>query len=427
VVWIRGAERLLDPGSGVDLPGDLWIRDGAIAGVGEPPPPAARKGAEVLDAAGLLVTPTFVDLHVHLREPGGEEAETIASGTAAALAGGYACVFAMPNTTPTCDRPEVVRRVLDAARAAGPCEVVPVSALSRGLEGRELVDLDAMAAAGAGAFSDDGAWLADEALADRAFRWAAEHDRLVMQHCEDFSVTGPGVVHACAATRAAGLPGIPREAEDRAVARDVGLAARHGTRFHVCHVSTRGAVEAVRRARREGLRVSGEAAPHHVLLTAEDALRGGPDFKMKPPLREASDAEAVLEGLADGTLDALATDHAPHPRARKEAGMLEAPFGAIGMETAFASVYTGAVLPGRLRLERLVEVLTSGPSRIAKRPSPRLAVGAPARVNGIDLASSRAVEAARLRSKSRNSPFLGASLRGWPAWSVVGARVLRGR
>jgi dihydroorotase len=241
----------------------------------------------------------------------------------------------MPNTAPACDTPDVVRLVLRRAREAGPCEVVPVSALSRSLAGRELVDLDAMAEAGAGAFSDDGAWLADEALATRAFRWAAETDHLVMQHCEDFAVTGPGVLHDAPPVRVAGLPGIAREAEDRAVRRDVALAARLGTRLHVCHVSTRGAVEALRRAREDGARVSGEATPHHLVLGVEDALAGGPDFKMKPPLRERSDREALLEALADGTLEAVATDHAPHPDDRKCRGWREAPFGAIGLETAF--------------------------------------------------------------------------------------------
>jgi len=421
--WIRDAARLFDPGSGLDRPGHLLIEDGRIASVGEAPAEHLRRDARVLEAQGLCVVPAFIDLHVHLREPGSGEAETIASGTQAALAGGYATVYAMPNTDPTCDRPEVVARVRAAAEAAGPCEVVPVSALSVGLRGRELVDLDAMLGAGAGAFSDDGAWLADDELAAKSFGWAARHDQLVMQHCEDFGLTGPGVLHDTPAVRAAGLPGIPRDAEDRAVARDLALALELGTRFHVCHVSTAGAAEQLRRARAAGGRVSGEVAPHHLLLTAQDALAGGPDFKMKPPLREARDAEALLQALEEGTLEALATDHAPHADQRKCLGLLQAPFGAIGMETAFPAVYTHAVRPGRLSLTRLVASLTTGPARIAGRPAPSLSAGAAARVVGLDLETPRRVDRAQLRSHSHNCPFHGQELRGWPTFTLLGDRL----
>ncbi len=417
--WIRDAARLLDPAAGIDRPGHLLVEQGRIVRCGEPPAPHERLGATVLPAEGLCVAPAFIDLHVHLREPGPGEAETVESGTQAALAGGYGTVYAMPNTDPTCDEPAVVKRVLAAARAAGPCEVVPVSALSRGLRGRELVDLDAMRAAGAGAFSDDGAWLADEGLAEQAFRWAAQHDQLVMQHCEDFGITGPGVLHDTDCVRALGVPGIPREAEDRAVSRDLALAARLGTRFHVCHVSTAGAAQALEAARAAGVRASGEVAPHHLLLTAEDAVAGGPDFKMKPPLREQGDTRALLAALDRGTLEAVATDHAPHADHRKCVGFVGAPFGAIGMETAFPSVYTLAVVPGHLRLERLVEALTSGPARIAGRAAPTLSVGASARLVGLDLVGERAVDRLRLRSRSHNCPFHGRKLRGWPRWTLL--------
>jgi dihydroorotase len=427
ITWVRDAARLFDPAHGVDRPGHLWSRDGRIGGVGDPPPTHLRPGARMVAAEGLLVTPAFVDLHVHLRVPGNGEAETLETGTLAARAGGYGCVYAMPNTDPACDRPEIVRQVLDGARRAGPVEVVPVSALSVGLQGRMLVDLDAMAAAGAGAFSDDGAWLADPDLASEAFAWAAKNDRLLMQHCEDFGVTGPGVLHDAPAVRARGLPGIPRAAEDSAVSRDIALAARWGTRFHVCHVSTAGAAQAVRAARAAGLRVSGEAAPHHLLLTASDALAGGPDFKMKPPLREDGDTAALLKAVEDGTLEAVATDHAPHADHRKCVGFLGAPFGAIGMETAFPALYTLAVKHGRLSLERLVEALTAGPARIAGRAPPRLAVGDPARLVGVDLEAEVAVDRRSLRSKSHNCPFHGRSLAGWPAFTLLGGTLDRWR
>lgn len=364
---VRGG-RLLDPGEGVDLVGDVLVRDARIVAIAshlDAPP-----GVPTIDARGCLVAPAFTDLHVHLREPGGEESETIATGTDSALAGGFGTVYAMPNTSPTADRPEIVARVRAAARAAGPCEVVVVSAITEGLRGRALVDMRAMAAAGAGAFSDDGAWVASDDLATQAFREAAANDWLVMEHCEDFGITGPGLLHDAPSVRAAGIAGIPREAEDRATSRDVELARVLGTRLHLCHVSTAGAVAALRRAKDSGLAVSGEVTPHHLVLTVDDAVAGGPDFKMKPPLRERSDADALVRALEDGTLDAIGTDHAPHAESKKLAGLPKAPFGAIGLETAFPVLYTRLVLPGRLSLTRLVDALVGGPARVTRR-SPR--------------------------------------------------------
>jgi dihydroorotase len=418
-VVVRGG-RLFDPGEGIDEVGDLLVVDGRVAALGRAAA-SAPDGALEVDARGLLVAPAFVDLHVHLREPGGEASETIATGTASALAGGYGSVWAMPNTDPVADEPSGIRRVVEAAARAGPCEVVPVSAITKGLRGREVVDFAAQAAAGAGAFSDDGAWPADEAVASAAFRAAAERDLLLMQHCEDFSVTGPGCLHDAPAVRAAGIAPIPRRAEDSATERDLRLARRFGSRLHLCHVSTAGAVDRLRAAKAEGLAVSGEVTPHHLVLTVEDALAGGADFKMKPPLREASDVEALVRALADGTIDAVATDHAPHAEAKKAAGIPGAPFGAIGLETAFPVLYTRLVATGRLPLARLVEALTTGPSRVARRDPPTLRVGAPARVAGLDLERERVVDRARLRSKSRNCPFHGTALRGWPRFTLVGA------
>ncbi|MDA1194596.1 MAG: dihydroorotase [Planctomycetota bacterium] len=420
-VRIIGAASLLDPASGVDGPGEIWIRDDVIVALGAGRPALGPDDeVRVLDAAGTTITPMFVDIHVHLREPGGEESETIRTGTAAALRGGYCTLYAMANTAPTCDRPEVLRTVIERAREAGPVEVVPVSSLSVGLRGRELVDLEANAAAGAGAFSDDGAWLADERLALEALRWAGRNGAVVMQHCEDFELTGSGVLHACSCVQRAGLPGIARDAEDRAVARDIRLAAEAQSALHVCHVSTAGAVAAIRGARAEGLPVSGEVTPHHLVLTAADAVAGGPDFKMKPPLREQHDVDALIEALADGTLDAVATDHAPHSEARKAGGFLTAPFGAIGVETAFPVLFTQLVQSGRLPLRRLVHALTAGPCRVVRRVAPRLVVGAVAQLNFLDLVTTRPVDRAALASRSQNCPFHGQLLAGWPAASWLG-------
>ncbi len=427
---VVGAGRLLDPASGIDGPGEIWIRDGIIVSVTSPDaaPPAELgpdERVEVIDSGGLLITPMFADIHVHLREPGGEEHETIRTGAASALRGGYALVYTMPNTTPTCDEPERIAAVDRLAREAGPVEVVSVSALSQGLRGERLVDLEAMAAAGAGGFSDDGAWLADERLAREALRWAGRNDVLVMQHCEDFTLTGPGVLHDCDCVHRRGLPGIPRESEDRAVERDIRLAERENARLHVCHVSTAGAVDAIRRAQERGLPVSGEVTPHHLVLTADDAVEGGTDFKMKPPLREQEDVDALIEALADGTLAAVATDHAPHSDARKAGGFIDAPFGAIGMETAFCVLYTRLVETGRLPLSRLVSALTSGPCDLVRRDAPRIAPGAPARLNWIDTRTARSVDRQALVSRSHNCPFHGLALRGWPVAALLGGGLER--
>jgi len=302
--------------------------------------------------------------------------------------------------------------------------VVPVSAITVGLRGRVPVDFEAQAAAGAGAFSDDGSWVADDHDARAAFRAAGAHDWLVMEHCEDFGITGPGLLHDAPEVRAAGIPGIPRSAEDRATARDLALAGEFGARLHLCHVSTAGAVALLASAKAAGLAVTGEVTPHHLVLTVADAVRGGVDFKMKPPLREEADVAALVRGLEDGTIDAIGTDHAPHTEARKAEGFERAPFGAIGMETAFPVLYTLLVETGRLSLRRLVEALVTGPARVARRAPATLRPGAPARVVVIDVAQPKVVDRARLRSKSRNCPFHGMTLRGWPRATIVGDRVV---
>lgn len=428
-ICVRGG-RIFDPGENLDFIGDVLVRDGIVVAIGAhlqfaPNAPNTR----TIDARRCLVTPLFTDLHVHLREPGGEASETIATGTAAALAGGFGTVYAMPNTSPTADCPDVIEFVRRAGAAAGPCEVVPVSAITLGLRGRALVDFHAQVAAGAGAFSDDGAWVASDEVASEAFQVCGENGWLVMEHCEDFGITGAGLLHDAPAVRARGIAGIPRDAEDRATARDLDLARRFGTRLHLCHVSTAGAVAALRRAKDSGLTVSGEVTPHHLVLTVADAVRadaagGGADFKMKPPLRDATDVLALVRALEDGTIDAIGTDHAPHSEAKKSAGLPGAPFGAIGLETAFPVLYTHLVRSGRLALGRLVDALVGGPARVAHRRPPALRIGEVARLNVIDVESERHVDRLRLRSKSHNCPFHGMPLYGWPHWNVIEQRII---
>ena len=425
--WLRieAADAILDPAAGLDTRGDVWVRDGTIVSAGGPPPTLAPdEEITTVDARGCLVAPLFIDIHVHLREPGGEQAETIATGAASAWAGGYGRVYAMANTNPVCDRPDVVHLVRDAAHDV-PVDVVPIGALSQGLRGRDLVDFEALAAAGAAAFSDDGAWLADANLVKQAFRWSARNGVPVFQHCEDFERTGPGVMHACACVHDAGLPGIPSASEVVAIERDIGLAAAQHAALHVCHISTEGGVAAIRAARARGEPITAEVTPHHLVLTAADAVAGGPDFKMKPPLRDPSDVDALIDGLVDGTIGALATDHAPHTAERKAAGIERAPFGVVGLETAVPVVFSALVAPGRLSLKRLVEVLTTGPAEIAGCDAPGLAAGTPARFSVIDLETARTVDRARLQSRSGNTPFHGRTLRGWPVLGVSGDRLHR--
>ena len=425
-VHVRDAAAIVARGGEEPVAGDLWVRGDEVVAVGAaspPEPPAPGDEVVEIDGRNLLVAPPFIDLHVHFREPGGEAAETIATGRAAALAGGYGAVYAMANTQPTCDTPDQARQTARHADDESPVEVVPISALSRGLRGQELVDLEAMAAAGIGAFSDDGAWLADERLARDAFRWSAREGVPLWQHCEDFAVTGPGVVHACSCSEAAGLPGIPSASEVVAVERDLQLAADAGAPFHVCHLSTRGALELVRRARERGEPVTAEVTPHHLVLTVEDAVAGGTDFKMKPPLRDPSDVDALVDGLVDGTLGAIATDHAPHTKEAKARGWAKAPFGIVGLETAFAVLYSRLVQTGRLRLGRLVEALTAGPAAIAGRDTPGLvAPGRGARLVLVDLQQRLPVHPADFRSRSHNTPFAGLELAGWPLALLDGPR-----
>lgn len=426
--WLRiqGAEHIIDPATDVHTSGDVWVCEGRLVAVGGAPDPAPASDDVVttVDAHGCLVAPLFIDIHVHLREPGGEQAETIATGAASAWAGGYGRVYAMANTNPVCDTPHVVELVQRAAHES-PVEVVPIGALSEGLRGRSLVDFDALAAAGAAAFSDDGAWLADPALLRQAFRWSARNGVPVFQHCEDFDRTGPGVLHACACVHEAGLPGIPSASEVVAIERDVQLAVAQDAALHVCHLSTEGGVDVIRAARERGEPITAEVTPHHLVLTAEDALRGGPDFKMKPPLRDRSDVDALVDALVDGTIGALATDHAPHTAARKAAGLHAAPFGVVGLETAVPVVYSALVATRRLSLRRLVDVLTVGPAAIARCDAPSLALGAPARFSVIDLETPRMVERDRLLSRSQNTPFHGHMLRGWPVLGVSGEHLHR--
>ena len=414
--------RVLDPQTGSDRPADLLLEEGRILAVGT----GLEAGdASVLDASGLIVAPGFIDLHVHLREPGQEHKETIESGSRAAARGGFTTICAMPNTSPANDRPEITTLIRERAARIGLARVLPIAAVSAGLAGSELTDMAALAEAGAAAFSDDGRCVQNSGLMRRALERARGLGRPVIDHCEDHALTGGAVMNEGPVSRRLGLAGWPAAAEDIMIARDIILAEMLGASVHIAHLSTAGGVRLVREAKTRGVRVTAEATPHHLLLT-DEALSGlDSRFKVNPPLRSAADVEALVAGVADGTVDALATDHAPHAASEKAAGLLRAPFGIVGLETAVSLLLDRLVRPGILPLLRFIGLWTAGPARILGRPDlGRIAPGAVADLTFLDLDKELVVDSAAFLSKGRNTPFDGWALRGAPVRTVFGGRLI---
>jgi dihydroorotase len=421
-LWIRGG-RLIDPAAGRDGQADLLISDGVVAEVGVGLRPS---GAEVLEAAGFFVFPGFIDLHAHLREPGREYAESIASGLSAAAAGGFTAVCAMPNTSPVNDNRAVTELLVSRGRAAGGARLYPIGAITRGQKGEELAEFGEMRDVGAVAVSDDGKWLANGSVLRRALQHAGLIGLPVVQHAEDPTLSGGAPMHEGAVSTRLGLRGQPAVAEAAAVARDVLVCESVRGRLHVAHLSTARALEIVRRAKSKSLAVTCEVSPHHLTLTDEEVARSGfsTNAKMNPPLREASDVAALLEAVADGTIDAIATDHAPHHEDEKAVDFDSAPFGVVGLETAAAVVHTRLVVAGRLSLARFVELFSAGPARCFALPGGTLAPGSPGDVTLFDPAARWTVDPASFRSLSRNTPFAGWELTGRPAATVVEGRVV---
>lgn len=413
----------MDPAAGRDAVVDLLLAEGVVAGVGENLP-AGR--AEVVDASGLLVFPGFIDLHAHLREPGREYAETIASGAAAAAAGGFTAVCAMPNTDPANDGRSVTAFVSARGREAGSSRVYPIGALTRGRKGAELAEFGEMRSAGAVALSDDGDWLADGDVLRRALEHASLFDLPVVQHAEDRSLSRRAPMHEGAVATRLGLPGQPDAAEAAAVARDILIARLTRGHLHVAHVSTALSLAFVREAKARGIAVTCEVTPHHLTLTDEEVARSGYStrFKMNPPLREAADVEALFEAVADGTVDAIATDHAPHHEDEKAVEFDGAPFGVVGLETAAAVVHDRFVVSGRLPLGRFVELFSTGPARVFHLPGGTLVPGSPADVTLFDPARRWTVEPSRFVSLGRSTPFAGRELVGAPAGTIVGGSLV---
>jgi len=408
--------RVVDPASKLDARRDILLEDGRLAAVEAK---IERAGAEVFDAANLVVAPGFIDMHVHLREPGKESAETIQSGARAAAAGGFTAVACMPNTQPANDTALVPRYILAQAAQAGGARVYPIGAVTKNLAGEELAELESLRAAGAVAFSDDGHPVWNSRILRRALEYAAALNLAVIDHCEDPQLAAGGVMHEGDCALRLGLRGIPALAEELPVTRNVVMAALAGGHIHLAHLSTRGALEVVRRAKRAGVRVTCEVTPHHFTLTDEACREYDTRAKMNPPLRTADDVTALVEGLADGTVDAIASDHAPHTPTEKQADFESAPFGVIGLETAVALALDKLFHASKITLPRLVELFSANPARILGVEGGQLKVGAPADLTVLDLERKWTYRAAEGVSKSRNSPFDGWSFRGAAAATIV--------
>ena len=406
---LRGG-RVVDPASGRDETADVRVADGVVAAIGP-----GLDGGEVIDVTGKVVAPGFVDMHTHLREPGREDEETIATASAGAAAGGFTAVCAMPNTDPVADAASVVEQVWALGREAGLVEVLPAGALSKGLHGQKMADLGEMARSLAQVrlFTDDGHGVQDSLFARRAMEYLVTFDAVYAEHCEDAALAAGGQMHECSRSMALGLRGIPSEAEELMAARDIALAKLTGCRLHLLHVSTRGTVELVRRAKDEGVSVTAEATPHHFTLT-DAALEGyDPMTKVNPPFREEDDRLAIVEGLADGTIDAIATDHAPHAREEKDQEFAYAPPGMLGLETALGLTITQLVEPGHVTMTRAIELLSAAPARILRMDGQGgIAEGAPANLVVFDPAARWTVDPGRFHSLSRNTPFAGRELTG---------------
>ena len=415
---IRNA-RIVDPAAGRDTTGDLFIQDGHFA----PIPPSFPPDTVTVDARGLVAAPGFIDLHVHLREPGNEAAETVETGSRAAARGGFTTIVAMPNTTPALDSPEQVQALRKRAEDCGLVRVLPAPCISRRRTGGELTDFNRLVQCGAVAFTDDGSTVSSDSVMAAALRLARTLNRPVLDHALDPHLAGHGVMHAGARSQALGLAGIPSEAETRIVERDIRLAAETGGAMHIQHLSAAGSVTLIREAARRGLRVTGELTPHHLALIDTDVtLEHADRFKMNPPLREASDRAALIEAIIDGTLACFATDHAPHTPAAKAKGFTGAPFGVVGLETAVGVTYSLLVKRGLMSLADWITRWTAGPAGIIGHPAPTLTVGAPADLVLLDLTNEWTVRAADFASRSRNTSFEGWTLTGHAVRTFCGGK-----
>ena len=408
---------VVSPADGLNGANDILIENGRIAAVGQ-----NLSGDREIDAAGLYAVPGLVDMHVHLRDPGQTAKEDILTGCNAAAAGGVTSLLAMPNTNPAADSPETVRYMLDKAKEAK-AHVYVAASITKGLQGKEPTDLQALRDAGAVGLSDDGRPVLQTKHLREAMNRAPKLGMTVVAHCEDLSLAEGGKINEGAVSEALGVKGIPAAAEDCGTAREIALAAADNVPVHICHVSTRTSVALVRDAKRRGVKVTAETAPHYFSLTEQALMGRDADFRMNPPLRTAADVQAIIEGLQDGTLDAIATDHAPHTPEDKS-DFEKAPNGSIGMETSLAVGVTYLVKPGRLSFSQLIEKMSANPAKLLGIPAGTLAVGAPADIALVDLNREWTVDANRLHGKSKNTPFKGMTLTGKVVKTFLGGEVV---
>ena len=413
--------RLLDPANERDELADVYLEDGKVKEVG---PKLSAAADETIDATGMLVTPGLIDLHVHLREPGQEHKETIFTGTRAAAAGGFTTIVAMPNTTPVIDTQADVNLIHSVAQRDALINVRTTAAITVESAGEQITEFGDLVSAGAVGFTDDGRTLMNSEIMRRALEYTSMFNVPVMDHCEDVNLVGTGVMNEGPTSAVLGLPGIPAAAESVIVARDIELAEHTGGHCHIQHVSAAHSIELIRDGKARGVKVTAEATPHHLCLTEEALTEFDTNCKMAPPLRTEQDRATLRAALRDGTIDCIATDHAPHREMEKELPFVDAPNGVIGLETAFPACYTMLVEEGELTLKRLVELLTCNPARVLDFNKGTLTPGADADVTVIDLEGQRKVSREIFLSKSTNSAFLGQVLKGWPSCTVVGGKIV---
>jgi dihydroorotase len=400
---------------------DILIKDGKVASIEKE---IIAVNDEIIDATGLLLTPGFIDLHVHLREPGGEKKETIETGTRAAAKGGFTTIAAMPNTRPVPDNPEMLdwlrKRIEDSASV----RVLPYASITKRELGQELTSFKELKQAGAFAFTDDGVGVQTASMMLEAMKNAAALDMTIVAHCEENSLINKGCVHEGSFSKTNSLRGIPSVCESVHIARDVLLAEATGCHYHVCHISTKESVRVVRDAKRAGIKVTAEVTPHHLLLCEDDIPSLDANFKMNPPLRSEDDRRALIEGLLDGTIDFIATDHAPHTLEEKAEGMELAPFGIVGLETAFPLLYTNLVKKEIITLSQLVEFLSLKPAEAFNLPYGKIEVGAPADLVLVDLETDKSINPDEFLSKGKNTPFTGWNCQGWPVMTMVEGKIV---
>ena len=426
-LWIKNGH-LLDPANKRNEICDLYIKDGKVAGIGSLSSNTDTKEFEqdavIIDATGKYVMPGFLDLHVHLREPGFEYKETIKTGTQAMAKGGFTSVCPMPNTKPSTDSPEMIRKVLEIAKRDSPIHVYPVGAITKGQMGEEMTDIAGMVAAGAKAISEDGKSVMNAELYRQAMKEAAQAGIPVLAHCEDKNMVGKGAMNAGSKADELGIPGITNAVEDVIVARDILLAKETGAQLHLCHCSTKDSVKMIQRAKEDGVKVSGEVCPHHFAMSEDAIKEDDANYKMNPPLRSQADVDALCQGLSDGVMEAISTDHAPHGEEEKLKSIAEAPFGIVGSETAYALAVTHLVKKGYLTPMQLVDRMSTTPHRILGVPGGDLSIGMPADITIADMDSEYKIDKNTFVSKGKNTPFHGHTVNGRVHYTIVDGNIV---